>query len=128
MQTYSYFTIKPQAIIETIYKLFTKTITSPPRLEYESVQRDRTCEWSCQSLAYQTPDHIFFHVLSNEYVYWFGPGEKSFYGPISFPDGMPEVDPIPSKCCPGATDNLIFACFCNSMKTLSLYIRISLPL
>ena len=56
------------------------------------------------------------------------PVKKSFYRPIPFPEGMPVVDPIPSKFFPGAIDNLIFACFCNSMKTLSLYIRISLPL
>ena len=84
MQTYSYFTIKPQAIIETIYKLFTKTITSPLRLEYESVQRDRTCEWSCQSLAYQTPDHIFFTFYQTNTFIGLVPVKKVFIDQFHF--------------------------------------------
>ena len=57
-------------------KLFTTPKASRPRLEYESIQKDSTGEWSCRSLVCQRPDHISFHVQSNESVCWSGLCEK----------------------------------------------------
>ena len=67
------------------YKLITNPKASRPRLEYEHVQKDKTCEWSCRSLVCQRPDHISFHVESAECVCWSGPYEKNYHPLASFP-------------------------------------------
>ena len=69
---------RPIPIYNTGYeKLFTTPKASRPRLEYQSIQKDTTGEWSCRSLVCQRPDHISFHVQSNESVCWSGLCEKN---------------------------------------------------
>ena len=110
--------------IQTIYKDNNKSTSSRIRVSKGIGLASGPVNHSL--IKHQT---IFFFTLYQRNTFiGLVPVKKVFYRPISFPEGMPEVDPVPSKCCPGEIDNLIFDCFCNSMKTLSLYIRIILPL